>query len=398
MRKVGVSGGFALAVVLSLGGSCGQANAQNYEIIHTFKGGQDGSSPVAGVTIDSAGNLYGTTEGGGHAGCSRSGGCGTVFKIAPDGTESVLLAYDKTDGSMPISVPYIDKSGDLYVTTVEGGHGRGLGHGTLVKISPNGQSTVLYDFCQTKACPDGGSPIGRLIADKSGDLFGVAYVGGPDADGVIYEFTQSGGYQVFYAIGAPDASGYFARDSKGNFYVSTLAGGANAAGTIIRVSPKGVGVVLHQFGGGGDGAEPTGITLDRAGNLYGFTQSGGADDAGTVFSIDARGAEKVLYSFTGGSDGSTPVAAPILDKEGNIYGVTSAGGANGDGVVFERAKRGALKVLHDFTNSPDGAQPAGQVLLTRSGALYGTTFYGGDNKKGAVCHYDGCGTVYALKK
>jgi uncharacterized repeat protein (TIGR03803 family) len=374
------------------------ARTQNEQILHAFAGGHDGSFPADGVTLDAAGNVYGTTTGGGHAGCFKAGGCGTVFRIAPDGTESVLFAFDGSDGASPQSVPFLDQSGNLYVTSTEGGGGPKRGHGTFLKISPAGQATLLYSFCPTKACPDGGSPIGRLIADKAGDLFGVAYVGGPDADGVIFEYPVGFGYKVFYAIGEPLPSGEFARDAKGNFYLATGGGGANGTGTIIKVSPDGAGAILYAFGaaGSGDGASPTGVSVGSHGALYGFTSAGGADNAGTLFAIDAQGSEQVLYSFTGGDDGGSPTGAPRLDKAGIIYGAASKGGANNDGAVFAISQN-RLTVLHSFADAPDGADPTGSLFLAKDGTLYGTTFYGG-REKGAVCRTFGCGTVYSVGK
>jgi uncharacterized repeat protein (TIGR03803 family) len=388
-----------LVLSLVLGGPYAQARAPDDKIIHAFAGGRDGSGPADGVTMDSAGSLYGTTTGGGHAGCSRSGGCGTVFEIAQDGTESILLAFDRADGSLPESVPFIDKAGNIYATTIEGGDGRRLGHGTLVRIPPDGQATVLHYFCRTNACRDGGSPSGRLIGDKAGNLFGVAYVGGPEEDGVIFEYTSGGKYKIIYAIGEPEASGEFARDADGNFYVATGGGGANGTGTIIKVSPDGTGTILYDFGanGSGDEASPTGVTLDNGGALYGFTYAGGANGAGTVFTIDSNGSEQVLYSFTGGNGGASPSAAPLLDKAGNICGVASAGGTNNSGAVFELTSAGKLNVLHDFANSPDGAEPFGSLFMTKGGVLYGTTFYGG-SEKGVACRTTGCGTVFTLEK
>jgi uncharacterized repeat protein (TIGR03803 family) len=223
-------------------------------------------------------------------------------------------------------------------------------------------------------------------------------VGGPDEDGVIFEFTHDGANKIIYAIGEPLPSG-FVRDADGNFYIATEAGGANANGTVIKVSPAGAGTQLYQFGrtGSGDAASPTGPAIGPGGTLYGFAAAGGFDDAGAVFAIDAGGSEKVLYSFTGGADGASPSSAPFLDGCGNIYGVASGGGTNNNGAVFGLTQADTLNVLYDFAGVPDGAEPAGGLLLTNSGMLYGTIIYGG-SEKGAVCRSHGCGTMFALRK
>jgi uncharacterized repeat protein (TIGR03803 family) len=375
------------------------APAPAYEILHAFRGDSDGALPGDGVAVDSSGNIYGTTDSGGHAGCYRGGGCGTVFKIAPDGTEAVLFAYDGANGADPFSTPYIDDSGNVYVTSTQGGTGPGRGFGTLVRISPDGTAGVLYSFCSNRRCETGGSPIGRLIADGQGDLFGVAYVGGPGENGVIFEWTARGQYKIFYAFADPLASGAFAREAAGNFYAVTEAGGANGTGTVVRVSPEGAGTLLYAFAaqGSGDGATPTGVTVDSTGNVFGFTAAGGADGAGTIFEIGKDGTESVLYSFTGSEDGAAPTAGPVLDNAKNIYGVTTSGGTGNSGAVFELTHAGKLIALHDFSNVPDGAMPSGRVLLTKLHTLFGTTFYGGRDK-GAACREAGCGTVFQLVK
>jgi len=180
-------------------------------------------------------------------------------------------------------------------------------------------------------------------------------------------------------------------DGSGNLYGTTNSGGASNNGVVFKIDTTGVETVLHNFSGGTDGENPQGVLIiDRAGNLFGTTAWGGASGQGTVFRITAAGKEKVLYSFTGGTDGAEPEAGLVRDVAGNLYGTTTAGGANGNGTVFELsppAKKGgawAEKVLYSFGAGTDGAIPIGGVTFDAAGNLYGTTSAGGAAGLGTI--------------
>jgi uncharacterized repeat protein (TIGR03803 family) len=143
--------------------------------------------------------------------------------------------------------------------------------------------------------------------------------------------------------------------------------------------------VVHSFGDASDGANPfAGLVIDGGGNLYGVTWGGGSFGTGTVFELRENGEEKVLYNFTGGSDGANPYSGLILDADGNLYGTTSGGGADGFGTVFKLSKGGKEEVLHGFESGADGANPEGSLTMDADGNLYGTTFAGGASGTGAV--------------
>jgi uncharacterized repeat protein (TIGR03803 family) len=223
-------------------------------------------------------------------------------------------------------------------------------------------------------------------------VLGLAAVVTPRAQAqtfsVVYSFTggSDGGHPLAgFTIGAG-----------GNLYGTTSAGGASSAGTVFKITGKGTEVVLHNFTGGADGANPqASLLMDAFGNLYGTTIAGGASGAGTVFKITRKGTESVLYSFMGQADGAKPQAALAIDKAGNLYGTTSAGGSNGNGSIFHLAppkKKGGKwteKVLYSFDQGTDGATPVAGVTLDAKHNLYGTTSAGGSY---------GYGTVFQLKR
>jgi uncharacterized repeat protein (TIGR03803 family) len=180
----------------------------------------------------------------------------------------------------------------------------------------------------------------------------------------------------------------FVIGSAGNLFGTTSSGGKYGAGVVFRLSESGEEKVLYSFTGGADGANPnSSLIFDSSGNLYGTTYAGGASGNGTVFEVTQAGVETVLYSFAGGADGANPMSKLSFDTAGNLYGTTFAGGAYGAGTVFEVVKGGTEKVLHSFGNGTDGANPEAGVTLTAKPAIFGTTSAGGA---------DGYGTVFVL--
>lgn len=312
-------------------------------IPHTFQGGSDGAYPVANLIADKTGNLYGTTIEGGGTNCGGNG-CGTVFELAPDGTETVLYAFrgGKKDGANPFDALLRDHAGNLYGTTRYGA-GRGCqlneGCGVVFKLTPGGAEKVLYAF---KGGNDTGNPTGKLVRDKGGNLYGAGtWGGGAGNDGAIFKLAPEGVETVLYSF-TPDAfspTGLTADDA-GNLY-TTVQGGEHGHGAVFKLAANGMGGLLYSFKGGSDGDGAfSGVIVDAAGNLYGTTAFGGGTGCGgagcgTVFKIAPDGSEVVLYSFTGGDDGDHPSAGLIADKKGNFYGTTPGGGTHDLGNVFK---------------------------------------------------------------
>jgi uncharacterized repeat protein (TIGR03803 family) len=198
---------------------------------------------------------------------------------------------------------------------------------------------------------------------------------------VIHNFT--GGKD-----GANPLSGFLM--AGGNLFGTASSGGSSGHGVVFWMKPDGQQTVLHEFAGGADGANPEGRLISIGSSLYGTTTSGGASNAGTVFAVTVLGKETVLYSFTGKKDGASPVAGLVVDKAGNLYGTTTAGGASGNGTVFELAAptvaggKWTGKVLYSFGTGTDGADPVAGVTFGASGKLYGTTSAGGTYSYGTV--------------
>jgi uncharacterized repeat protein (TIGR03803 family) len=425
-----------LCCAFSLAIPIGIAHAKTVEtVLHAFQGGSDGASPQAGLIADKAGNLYGTTYNGGGTGCF--GGCGTIFRLAPDGTLTVLYAFQGgSDGEYPPAGLISDKAGDLYGTTSEGG-GTGCydnqGCGTVFKLASDGTFTVLHTFAGGS---DGGQPEAGLIIDKTGNLYGTTYIGGGNTCavgggcGIVFKLAPDGTETVLHAFcarkncddGASPWAGLIA-DKNGSLFGTTLFGGGGRAGcfgklgcgTVFKLAPDGTETALYSFCPQKkctDGAVPqAGLIRDDNGNLYGTTTAGGAyceggdegDGCGTVFKLARDGTETVLHSFTGHRDGSTPDGTLIADQNGNLYGTTFYGDSRsaqcqiGCGTAFRLASDGTLTVLHNFDGGSDGGGPMGGVILDSAGNLYGTTFEGG----GADCsafYLNGCGIVFKLNK
>ncbi len=333
------------------------------KVLHSFGNGTDGTYPYGGLIFDAAGNLYGTTSQGGIHSCDWMG-CGTVFELSPnqDGswTEKVLHSFgDGTDGAHPYASLIFDAAGNLYGTTSAGGIHNNCAYGTcgtVFELSPreDGRWTerVLHSFDTDRY---GFSPSASLVLDAAGNLYGTA--GGGDVGyGTVFELSpnQDGSWTDLvrhnFGRGGEDGGGPMGNliiDDAGNLYGTTSGGGIHDGGTAFELSPTGgnglwTETVLHGFGNGQgtDGAGPAaGLIFDGAGNLYGTTSGGGIHQTcpslppfnrcGTVFELSPRQdggwTETVLHSFDG-TDGADPAAGLIFDAAGNLYSTTAGGG------------------------------------------------------------------------
>ena len=321
------------------------------KVLHHFKKYTDGNLPYGGLMRDAAGNLYGTTSHGayygktGIGGCSSHHGCGAIFKLDTSGKETLLFKFDKYDGRAPGGGLVTDAAGNFYGSDTLGGEaiGCGWGCGTVFELGPSGTETTLHKFNERKG--EGLDPWGDLVRDKAGNLYGTASGASPwgnQDDGTIFKIDAAGKETVLYKFAGPDGETPYAgliRDAAGNFYGTTVSGGAYGYGVVFKLDATGTESVLYSFTGGADGGNPYApLISDTAGNLYGTTFSGGGTaNAGTVFELNTSGTETVLYTFTGGSDGAGPYAGLSQDAAGNFYGTTWSGGAYGYGVVFKIA-------------------------------------------------------------
>jgi len=293
-------------------------------VLYSFASGADGQNPSAGLILVGS-ELYGTTEAGGTS------GYGTVFEVSTSGQETILYSFQGgADGSYPAGGLIRDSAGNLYGATTSGG---ASGDGTVFKIAGSGVETLLHSF---SGGVDGEFPQGGLTGDASLNLYGTTQAGGASGWGTVFSVSTAGSEAVLYSFPDEESPNGVIRDSVGNSYGTTALGGASGAGTVFKIASSGKKTILHSFRGGSDGEYPSaGLIRDSAGNLYGTTYSGGTSNWGTVFRIDAKGHETVLYSFAAGSDGASPVAGLVRDSSGNLYGTTKYGGAYGAGVVFK---------------------------------------------------------------
>ena len=378
--------------------------AQTFTVLHIFQG-TDGAEPSnAALTLDSAGDLYGTTMFGG------STGLGTAYKItAKNHSETVLHSFTgPSDGENPSTGLVLGSDGNLYGGTIGGGANN---FGTAFRITPAGTFSNFYDF---SGAAQASAP--QQILAGTGALYGVGGGGAPFYGGVAFRLDASGETDFYTAAGGADGNNmnWMVRDLSGNFYGTAGSGGdlacgaPSGCGVIYKIDTKGAYSVLHIFIGP-DGAGPRGLTLDSAGNLYGTTASGGTLNAGTVFELSSSGQFRTLYSFTGGADGENPQSAVVRDAYGNLYGTTSQGGTTSSqssgiacGVVFmlSPTTAGAWRetVLHSF-NGSDGCNPQAPLLLDPSQpALYGTTNRGGDFSCSTINAASSCGVVFKISR
>ena len=266
-------------------------------VLYDFTGGEDGANPYGGRLIfDKAGNLYGTTFGGGGGSCA--GGCGVVYELTPSNghwTESVLYSFSGgNDGTNPWAGVIFDQAGDLYGTTFGGGT---YGYGTVYELMPSVSGWTLKTLYSFQNQQDGEQPYAGVIFDQSGNLYGATTKGGANGGGTAFEMTPANGGWTFQTL-------YGFTGSSGQ-----LAGGPVAS-----------------------------LIMDSVGSLYGATAGDGADSKGAVFKLmpssDGSWTYNSLYDFTGNNDGQVPRSNLALDRYGNLFG-TAAGGASSYGVVFE---------------------------------------------------------------
>ncbi len=320
------------------------AQAQTFSVLHEFTNGPDGGEPLAGLSMDRAGNFYGTASTGGNTAgdCAdrNPDGCGTVFKLSRRGSDWVyttLYTFSGPDGAYPQTRVVIGPDGSLYGTTAGGGSG---GQGTVFNLRPPPvpckttfcpwKETVLYNFHGS----DGAQPtFGDLIFDAAGNIYGTTPHAG---NGMVYKLTHANGV-----------------------WTETI---------------------LHTFHGGNDGAVPyAGLTFDQSGNLWGATSLGGTYNDGTIYELVPSGdgwTENIVHDFAGGhggNDGANPYAGLIADQSGNFYGATF--GTNGTPVVVYKLSPSngswIFTALHSFQTNQG---VIGQLAMDAAGSLYGTVY------------------------
>ncbi len=415
-RQITIPKAFVLlAASILLVFAASAVQAQTFAVIHSFTG-PDGDVPEAGLTMDRAGNLYGTTRSGGaflqppFCDVYIPIGCGIVFKLSQHNSVwqlATIFSFDGPDGAYPMTPVTIGTSGILYGTTSVGAACQfsPYGCGTVFKLTPPGRSIVSASLSSwTEAVvhaftgnDDGGPFPGALIFDKAGNMYGPSFWGGSSGNGVIFEFSPSGNNwteNVLYTFqGGADGWGPHDIVGDGSFdhlFGATHGGGSNGCdgtgcGTIYELTRMGsvwIKTTLHVFTDGMDGAWPDAAPImDSAGNLYGTT-SGAYTSTGTVWEMSPSGngwTFTTLHVFAGCAN-CGPYGGVTMDAAGNLYGTTYTGGSLGLGNAFKLSlvhEQWTYTDLHDFTGGDDGDLPHGNVLLDSDGNLYGTTTHGG---------------------
>lgn len=394
-RVANWAGYVLICVASSIGASAGTET-----VLYTFTGTPDGSAPYSGLVRDKKGNLYGMTGGGGTT------GLGCVYELSPASgggwTETVLHSFSSNgvDGYSPGGGLTIDSKGNLYGTTIFGGT-HVLGTVFELSPSPGGEwtETILYNFT---GGTDGGSPqYGNPVFDKKGNLYAAAQQGGTYGYGVAFELSPSSSGEWTetvlhnFADNATDG-GYpiaVVFDAKGNLYGTTAQGGSGR-GTAFELSPSPDGgwteTIIHNFADDStDGGVPLAGVVRRGSDLYGTTEHGGSYSLGTVYRLyetKAGWKEQILHNFASSStDGVSPESPVVFDKKGNLYGTTYSGGNQDYGTVFELTKsksEWSETILYNFTGESDGGYLYFGVILDDEGNLYGTTAGGGDGTSG----------------
>ncbi len=396
----------ALAVLFVLTVAPGIANAQQYHLLYTFTGGLDGAQPYSGLTINGAGNLFGTT----HSG-NQGTNWGNVYELRRHNSSWIFSPLQLFDGTLASGV-VIGPDGVLYGTSPNNLVDYFWGYvynlrppiNTVCRaITCPWNPTVIYGF---SGGSDGALPrYGDLTFDSAGNMYDTTANGGisfgSDGLGVVYQMTRSGSgwtQQPIYLFTGPDGAHPYnavVLDGAGNLYGTTTAGGQFGFGTVFEVSPSGGGWterVLYSFTGGDDGSFPTApIVFDQAGNIYGSTNTGGAGGGGTVFELSPAGGGAYNYtllkSFTGGVN-CGPFAALTFDAVGNLFGTTICSGATNNGNVFKFTPSGGggwtYSSLYDFTGGLDGKNPYSNVVFDSAGNMFGTTFHGGTFNQGVI--------------
>ena len=342
-------------------------DGQNYEIVHAFTGGPGARAPFIALLQGADGNIYGTSQ--------FHFGTGAVFRLDPQGNETLLHAFSDADGGLATGLVR-SPDGALFGTAAGGGT---AGLGAIFQIDTAGTFSVLHEFADADV--DGSAPLELTLA-TDGTLYGTT-TGGPSPfpgpGGSIWGL-DSGGFSTRHVFdgGAGDPSyafGDMLERPDGTFIGVSLYGGASDLGSLFRFDPDGSTEVVHSFEGW-DGAWPPGPpVVGPDGNYYGVTQTGGTDGRGTIYRLSPSGRLTSIHSFTG-PDGISPIEELVLGHDGYLYGATRAGGASDFGTVFRADSSGDVTTLHSFSGF-DGKEPLSELFEAFDGGIYGATTAGG---------------------
>ena len=377
----------ASAVALAVFASVAAAQTYNFQVLHTFTGApEDGDWPASGVHFDNAGNLYGTTYAGGAY------GGGTIYKIANDGTESILYSFNLLGSAgfaSPNDIAVDPETGDIYGTTTTQGHNNGDSD-QIYKLTADGTFTTLYVFN-----PDhDGTWQSGVIRDPQGNLYGTLEFGPAGAQSKLFEYGADGSFRVLHVFKHVYNQGPLIRDVAGNLYgfgaLNTVAG----CGVIYKLARDGGSpiVYLHTFTPD-DGCQPETLTGDRAGNLYGTT-GGYPGYVGTIFRLAPDGTFTTLHTFDIGNGGFSGWGLTnVTPMDGNLYGAAFYGGYydgldHSYGVMYRIASDGTYTKLFGLPERSGHFLTEASGLTLNHGRLYGmyARMYTGDDSPSGIIY------------
>ncbi|MGP0019298.1 MAG: choice-of-anchor tandem repeat GloVer-containing protein [Candidatus Sulfotelmatobacter sp.] len=326
------------------------------------------------------GEFYGTSQ---YGGTSNQG---TVFKVSPTGTPTILASLDSTDGEYPTCGLTFGTDGNFYGAAPQGGTSN---VGTVFKITPTGTLTVLHNFTNNG---DGGAPTCPPVEASNKNFYGVTTgdISGVQGVSTFYEITSKDVFTTIHVFANSEGThcSGITQGTDGNFYGACLLGGTNNMGTLYKISSAGKVTVLHSLDGT-DGMNEQGDFFVQAkdGNFYGVGYNGGTYGYGVIFQLKPSGTYTVLHDFTGGADGGNPNADFTLGTDGNLYSTTSVGGSSGNGVIFKLTTAGVFTVLYNFDGT-HGSNPQSNLTLSTDGLFYGETESGGAHGDGVFYSFD----------
>lgn len=361
-----------------------------FSVLRHLTKATDGGNSYGSLTEGKDGALYGITYSGG------SFGYGTIFKITTAGTFSVVRHMNgPTDGGSSQTDLVQATDGNFYGTCYSYGP---KGNGTIFKITPAGTFTVLRALTSTT---DGSNPYGNLFQNTDGFLYGLNRSGGSGGAGTAYKISTAGTFTMLHSfVTATEGStpnGGFVRGNDGNLYALTSYGGVYTGGTAIKMTSTGTVTTIASFNGAASGNTPLeSLTKGRDSAYYGTTSDGGAYGFGTIFKICA-GATSTLFSFNRNVNGGFPKGSLLLANDGNFYGMTYDGGSNSGGTIFKITPGGTFTVLRHLIPATDGGAALGSLIQGTDGLLYGMTSSGGSAAGGTIFKITLTGTFTVLR-
>jgi uncharacterized repeat protein (TIGR03803 family) len=379
----GISRKLSIAIAAASLGIGGAATAQTFSTLYQFGAVPDGQAPRGMLAQGRDGSLLGTTLNGGAS------NEGAVFSLGLDGKEGVLASFADSSGGIHCnSGIVIGTDGNFYGACPDGSAPNNFG--TVFEYAGATGLFTLHSFDGTDGqLPDLGAP----VQGSDGRFYGVTEAGGVNNAGTAFAVGADGSVSVLYNFGgskgdASGPSGPLMLSSDGNFYGTTMSGGAAGAGTVFSMTPTGQLTILHSFATSKkDGSGPSGgVVQDKSGTLYGVTFGGGANNLGTVYALSTKGKNKTLHDFSTSDVAWYPCDSLALATDRNLYGGASTciDGKCGTAAVFEVTTKGQFKVLHTLDPATEGTKISGPLLLDTNGTFYGTTEQGGSSGNGTV--------------